>query len=202
MIRTIGMACAALAAIFLCSGIDSNAAGQDPPPAAEPTSPYRVEQQYDPLQASRDAYYQAEEARRQAIDQQLGAVNYATWYGTWATPRVYAYSWPGVYAYPMRRSVRRAYRGVYVGPVAPIITPWPRVSVGVYGYPDYPPVPQPIGHEKIWTGPNSYYYRPIYAEPGPPTPAGVPTPAAVEPPAVNAAEPVPAPPVEAGPREF
>ena len=217
MIRTVGMACAALAAVFLCWSIGGSAAAQDvppgaeavpAPPAAEPISPYRVEekfdpsQAYDPLQAGRDAYQRAEEARRQAINRQLDTLDYAKWLSTWTAPRVYAYPLPSVYAYPIRRSVRRAYRGVHVGGVVPVITQWSRAPVGVYGYPYYPQVWQPIGHEKVWTGPNGYIYRPIYAEPAPPVPAQVPTPAVAEPPVLIPAEPVPAPPVEPGPREF
>ena len=211
MIRTVGMVWAAVAAVLLCSGIDNGAAAQDvspgaqvvpAPPAAEPISPYLPEQKYDLLQAGRDAYQTAEEERRRAIDRQLDVQEYARWFGTWTVPPVYAHPLPSVYAYPLRRSVRRAYRGVYLGGVVPAITPWPRVSVGVYGYPYDRRVRQPIGHEKIWTGPNSYIYRPIYAERPAQVPAEVPTPATFEPPAVIAAEPVPAPPVEPSPREF
>ncbi len=214
MIRTIGMAWAAMVAILLCSGIDNGATAQDTPPRAEvvpappavappataPISPYRPKQTYDPLQAGRDAYRIGEEERRWAIGRQLGALDYARYYGAWTAPRAYAYPLPSVYGYPWRRAVRRAYHGMYVGGVGPVIAPWPRVSVGVYGYPYdprvrqpyYPRVRQPIGHEKI-SGPNGYIYRPIYAESAEPVPAGVPTPAA---------EPVPAPPAEPGPREF
>ncbi len=76
----------------------------------------------------------------------------------------------------------------------PAFTPWPRP---LYGYPHYRRVRQPIGHDKIWTGPNSYVYRSRYASP--PEEARSPV-APLE--SVPTPEPVPPPPIESGPREF
>jgi hypothetical protein len=41
---------------------------------------------------------------------------------------------------------------------------------GIGGYPYSGAVAQPTGHEKIWTGPNSYVYRPRWDLPVPPSP--------------------------------
>ena len=89
-----------------------------------------------------------------------------------------AVAWPGA------SWVRSEYGGAYRPriPVAPSAT---------YGAVGFGIAPQPLGHEKIWTGPNSYIYRPIYASTPPggmswgvpastppaPTPAPAPAPA-------------------------
>lgn len=75
-----------------------------------------------------------------------------------------------------------------------------------YGlYPYCPWLRQPIGHEEIWTGPNSYIYHPRRTAPevapDAPTPAAPATPPAPTP-IIPAPEKVPAPPAESGPREF
>jgi hypothetical protein len=52
----------------------------------------------------------------------------------------------------------------YSAPV-PVFQPWPRVPNDIWGTPYYGYVRQPIGQVKIWTGPLSYIYKPIYASP-------------------------------------
>lgn len=170
----------------------------------------RPDVSYGPLQAGRDAHRMAEEARRRAIDRQLQLLGEVTWYGAYAyehDPAAYA-SYPGpLLAYGPRRAMRRAYRWGY-GPAW-----WPYV----YGYPYYPWMRQPLGHEKIWTSPNSYLYRPRYqppeARPQRPTPADPttrprepqPQPPQFQPPEIPARpapERIPPPPAESGPREF
>ena len=203
------------------------APGQEAPGGAA-TAPAEAAQQtrpkvtYDSLQAGRDAYRIAEEQRRWAIDRQLWLLDEVKRYNTWIDSYV-----PGlteIYAYGSRSAARRAYRHGY----GPLFTPWPMVPGDIYGYPYYPWVRQPIGHERIWTGPNSYIYCPRHAPPAlgqnvpPPAAPLAPMPAspsthsqppgaslgeqaappALVPPAGPMPETIPAPPEESGPREF
>ncbi len=132
--------------------------------AREPIATAKV---YTPRSAALDAYVRAEQARRHAIDRQRQAVDLITWYGTYSPGRYqippsylagrgqwryerklskspYALAFPNApgYAYP---------GGGKVVPVLPYLDPTP------------PPVEQPSGHRKTWTGPNSYVYQPLYA---------------------------------------
>lgn len=197
------------------------ATAPEPPEAPQQARP---EVTYSPLQAGRDAYQMAEQQRRWAIDRQLGLLDDVKRDNTWIGYA--AAGLPEIYAYGSPWAARRAYRRGY----GPLFTPWPRVPGDVYGYPYYPWVRQPIGHEKIWTGPNGYIYVPRYAPPGPapgvpmpaapsaampgspPTQSPQPPPAASPgnrvpqpawiPPAAPPPETIPTPPIEPGPREF
>jgi len=194
---------------FIAWGVSETALAQQPlQPAAAPDSPryesresYQPGQTYDSLQAGQDAQRLAEERRADAIQQQLPS---SRWPSTWG-PAYAAAAVPRVYVYPGPRAARWAYRygyGVYV--------PWPRAVVPAY---PYPRLRQPIGHERIWTGPNGYIYRPI--DPRSPVPGGAAMPPApqVPTPADPATRPQPGPPAElvpipepqagpGGPREF
>lgn len=68
---------------------------------------------------------------------------------------------PGGVRAPMASNDRS---GSYAAPV-PVFQPWPQVPNDIWGTPYYSYVRQPIGHVKIWTGPASYIYKPIYATP-------------------------------------
>ena len=137
---------------------------------------------YSPLDAGRDAYLRTERDRAAQIDRQIFLNTLAPWYRLDAYPTAL---WPSPF-----------------GPVAPrrvyVVTPIPRVE-------------QPIGQERVWTGPNSYVSRPVYASelqrrtappprPLPPTPRAeetIPTPQPAPeriPLPPPAAEPIPAPP--------
>jgi len=169
-----------------------------PAPEADPSSArapraVRTPETYDSLQAGRDAHAMAERQRREAIDRQLQTIEdvqwynawYDDWYDAWGRPYARRYALPYIYGYAPPFAASRAHRAIEGYAPAPPFTPWPYVPGDIYGYRYAPRVEQPLGHEKVWTGPNSYIYRPRYTEP----PAEVP-PAAPEPP-----EP-------AGPREF
>ncbi|MGA2619825.1 MAG: hypothetical protein ABSF26_19605 [Thermoguttaceae bacterium] len=57
---------------------------------------------------------------------------------------------------------RRAYQNrMHV----PLFEPWPRVPNDIFGAPYYGIVRQPTGYVRIWTGPQSYIYKPTYASP-------------------------------------
>ena len=166
------------------------------PPATPRATPraYRPDAKYGPLQAGQNKYERAELERRHAINRQLWIIDDIYRYNLWP-PYVHRYALPYIRAYAppgVGRRVERDLRRIATGRV---IAPWPLVPGGIYGYPYYPWVRQPTGHEEIWTGPNSYMYHPSYAPPDVPTPAAPPTP---EPPS----QPVPPPPTETGPREF
>ena len=181
-------------------------AAQNPPgPIAHPAPTY------DSLQAGSDAQQPAEEARGDAIRRQLGVQGDIRRYNTWLP--AYGPPLPAVYGYGSVRAARRAYRSVY-GP--PLLAPWPRVPGDIYGYPYYPWARQPIGHEKIWTSPNGYIYKPLYPnsplapeapalpQPQGPTradPATRPRPAE-DPPRPQAVPAIPEPPPAQGPREL
>lgn len=211
----VGQVLGALVIGLVGCGVCRPALGQDArPPAEKPPAPaaatrqVRPNETYDPLHAGQDAYQLGEQQRRRAINRQLWLWDEIKRYNTWIG--CYAPSLPEIYAYGSPRAARRASRYGF----GPLFTPWPLVPGDVYGYPYYPWVKQPIGHEKIWTGPNSYIYLPRYAPPAnaqgtPARAAPAPTPATVPqppprgaPPANLAPERIPTPPVESGPREF
>jgi hypothetical protein len=121
-----------------------------------------------------------------------------------------------------RRALRRGYLPGYPYPYSPgygVVVPpgaWP--AAPFFGsVPYYPYAVQPLGHEKIWTGPNSYIYKPLYPEqfqPAPLEPSRQPTPARREPqrPDANVVPPqvegqvpeqqAPPPPGRSGPQEM
>ena len=190
-----------------------------PAPRPELPQQYYPRFTYGPLEAAEEARRRAEETGREAVNRQLQLADDIRGMNTWA-PTPYRASLPYIYGYAPRaaRRVERAFERR----VDPVFTPWPRVPGDIYGYPYYPSVKQPIGHEKIWTSPNSYVYRPKYAPstPQPARPAApAPTPARrppqadppptatmpVEPEVLppGTPEPIPLPPpVRGGPREF
>jgi hypothetical protein len=143
-----------------------------------------------------DAYSRAEQQRREAIAYQRQLVEQA---------RLNYYNY--LYTYNPRKAYRQAWRYGYA-PLYPPITRGP--SDFLLGSPYYGAAKLPVGHEKIWTSPNGYIYRPLYQQPPPPTAsqtrrqptevsaAKVPEPPMPEP----QPEAIPAPPSEPGPREF
>jgi hypothetical protein len=152
----------------------------------------------DPTQLSRDSYTAAEQQRRAAIAEQLRLQGAVRGYYS-AIPYAFAARPPVVYVTP--GAVRRAYRLGY----------WQayRVGVDVYAAPAGGVVQQPTGHEKIWTSPNGYVYRPRYDLPpattSPTTPVAPLPPENLAPPAAGTVPlpPIPEPPSQpVGPKEF
>jgi hypothetical protein len=149
--------------------------------------------------AGQDAYSQAEQQRREAIAYQRQLVEQA---------RLNYYNY--LYSYNLRKAARQAWRYGYV-PLYPPSTRSP--SDFLLGYPYYGAAKLPVGHEKIWTSPNGYIYRPLYQQP-PPPPAPTASQSHRQPPEAPQANPppppkpapqpeaIPAPPSEPGPREF
>ncbi len=194
-----------------------------PAPVPDPDAQAAPET-YGPLEAGRDAQAMAERQRRAAVDRQLQTQRDIRWYHTgprslgryyvhrYALPYIRAYA-PPLAAYEAERAIEAA-----LAP-APVYGSWP-VPGDYYGYgvpyvgePFVDRVEQPLGHEKVWTGPNSYVYQPRHE---PPTraqrePEPVPPPAAVElpaeqppavPPPLNSPEDEPRLQPLSGPREF
>jgi hypothetical protein len=219
---TVGVAALLLAFAVVGSSAQESAGPPDVTPAPRPELPqqYYPRFTYGPLEAAEEARRRAEEAGRDAVNRQLDLADDIRWMNTWA-PTTYRDSLPYIYGYGGPRVGRRVERA-FERWVDPVFTPWPRVPGDIYGYPYYAPAKQPIGHEKIWTSPNSYVYRPKYAPSSPqparptapaPTPARCPPPPAAPPNATmpvepevlppGAAEPIPLPsPLPRGPREF
>jgi hypothetical protein len=79
-------------------------------------------------------------------------------------PTAYRYAAPYIAAYVPPAIAGRILDRLAFGPLA-ASSPYPPYSN------------QPIGHEKIWTSPNSYVYRPLYAG----APGAIGSPAAVKP---------------------
>lgn len=204
-------------------------------PEKVPTPPPEVSRydsgtSYGPIEAAEEARRRAVDAEHGAIQRQLQLQDDIRWYNTW-NPTPYRYALPYIYAYAPPRAARRVHAAleVYVPPVQ-VLTPWPRIPGDIYGYPYYPWVQQPTGHDKTWTSPNGYIYRPQYGSPPtqaakPPVAPQRPTTAAPStrlqpavppgsvtptgPPATIPAPPkpatpeeIPVPPTEPGPREF
>lgn len=115
-------------------------------PARAQTEVYHPGETYDSLQAGRDAYLDAEAYRRAALGRQIMLEDQILAENTWADPM-------------------DKYRPISPETFGPLYLPWPRVSNDIYGAAYYGIVRQPIGHVKIWTGPQSYIYKPIYASP-------------------------------------
>ncbi len=204
----------------VCVGLGADPDGR---PAQQGIPADRPSQVYSPLDAAEESHRLAEERRRWAVDRQLEVIDRIR--QTHAAAAAGYFDMTTVPGY--RAAARRALRHGYPPPVP---APWPGYGVPVrpgalplapYGgaLPYYPPVQQPIGHERIWTGPNSYIYRPVYPEPfqpAPVEPGRQPTPAEPwrpQPPAPPDVPPppqpdefpeIPEPPVVPmpGPREF
>jgi hypothetical protein len=142
-----------------------------PPPASAGSA-------YPPQAASADAYRNAEEQRRSDISRQLQtndrlSARAATAYGPYGEPYLVTPAPPAPGAqhppadpYPGSRVLTRIERlansplGATLGALVP-------GGITVYRRPPGPQrVPQPLGHEELWTSPNSYVYRPIYPAPG------------------------------------
>ena len=193
--------------VFFLSVVCAVAAAQSPTPA-NPRS-------YDAFQAADDSYRNNEAERRTAIDRQIGQQNAVRAYRMWqpyaeayALPYVYRYGGPAAGMYTHRALERYSSNfGVYA--------PELRGPRDFFYQPQLPDVRQPIGHEKIWTGPNSYIYKPKYAEPLPPLTAGPlltpptaqpaeqqPVPPPIVSPGPSQPETIPPPPLADGPQEF
>jgi len=199
-------------------------------PAPPGTQPYRPEAKYDSLDAATDAHKMAEQQRRWAVDRQLRVLNGLKWYNAWGAPYVHRFALPYINAYAPPRAAERARGELRRLETGEVWGPRPGVRRDIIGDPYRPWIKQPIGHEKTWTGPNSYIYEPRYTPPEvaktTPTPAARPThPAALpsEPvavptgPVVQSTDPIdpvvvvpgapdppprPKPPVDSGPREL
>ncbi|NLS94446.1 MAG: hypothetical protein GXX96_20000 [Planctomycetaceae bacterium] len=132
--------------------------------AHEPIAKARVT--YTPWQAGWDAYARSEQARLHAIDRQRQVNDLMSWYGT-----IPGYYQP-VPVIAHGRGQRRYERSLSQ---SPYLVPFPGspgyaypgggkvVPVLPYLNPSPPPVEQPVGHRKTWTGANSYIYEPLYA---------------------------------------
>jgi hypothetical protein len=217
-LRIVGLTILLIAFVLATVQAQESAGPPDVTPAPRPELPqqYYPRFTYGPLEAAEEARRRGEEAGRDAINRQLQLADDIRWMNTWI-PTPNRPSLPYIYGYGVPRVARRAIERW----ADPVFTPWPRVPGDIYGYPYYSPVKQPIGHEKIWTSPNSYVYRPKYApsttQPTRPT-APAPTPARprmppAAPPSTTAPvepevlppgipEPIPVPPIPQGPREF
>jgi hypothetical protein len=198
-------------AIILAASIAVPAGAQS---TSAPAQRDRGVETYDALQAGQNAYRAAEAQRQAAIDRQLQVQDEIRWYNSWAPGYGDGPTLTEIYAYGSPRAYRRAQRQGY----GPLFEPWPRVPGDIYGSSYYGYVRQPTGHEKIWTSPNGYIYRPRYDRPPssgepalpaivppasrapsrgvPPAPPGgatpippPPTPGVVPPPSVNSAGP-------------
>jgi hypothetical protein len=196
-------------------------------PAETPQSEPQKPETYDSLDAGRDSHAPAERKRREAIDQQLKTEAdiryYHVWPGPWGRHYARRYAVPNIRAYAPPLAALEAERAIESGLVpAPPFGPWPMPSDFFFGpplvgEPYVDSVEQPKGHEKVWTGPNGYIYRPRQQEPTPaqrePTPAErqPAEPAAVElpgeqgpvaPPSLNPPDEEPQLSPVPGPREF
>jgi hypothetical protein len=151
---------------------------------------YHPGETYDSLQAGQDAFADAEAQRRAIIGRQLLIEEQIVQQNTWADPQdkyrpvrpeSYGPILPKSHAGPTLADVYANppaggpvyYRGAPGGTAAspsgsagtPVFQPWPRVPNDIWAAPYYGYVRQPIGHVKIWTGPLSYIYKPVYASP-------------------------------------
>lgn len=149
-----------------------------PFPAVAQVEVYHPGETYDSLQAGHDAYLDAEAFRRAAIGRQLQLQEQIQLDNTWANPtnkyspirsESFGPIWPravagigreGVYAFT--RPDRPAYQDRWG---VPFFETRPRVPNNIFGAPYYGVVRQPTGYVKIWTGPQSYIYKPTYASP-------------------------------------
>ncbi|MGD0901088.1 MAG: hypothetical protein ABR915_24925 [Thermoguttaceae bacterium] len=140
---------AGILAIAVASPLPAQQAGVlPPPPAIPPRGSSSPADSYDSLKAGQDAYQWAERERQAQIGWQAGTLSGLSGMNPRLPLRAYRPLLPDLWAYPY------------------------------WAYPPYyGMVAQPTGHEKIWTGPNSYIYRPRWdlppasAGPHPPWPA-------------------------------
>jgi hypothetical protein len=126
--------------------------------APSPSQPPLRRPTYDSLDAGQDAYRAAEADREAAIQRQLQTQDEIRWYNTWGPDYNFWPPPPSISPYNAPWGYPRAYRGGFHGP-----PPWAWRDAYKPGYPDG--VRQPTGHEKIWTSPNGYIYRPLYDQP-------------------------------------
>ena len=149
--------------------ITSSSVSAQPMPLTLNGRPYQPHAEYSTLDAGRDALKRAEKRRRYETDRQIqvrkNVMNYQAWYNWyWGT------------AYPLYGGVPwyQGYLGEYGRwPSCSMpcripgcwMAPWPSPLSpdAVYGYNYLPYATQPVGHEKVWTSPNSYIYKPKYA---------------------------------------
>ena len=144
---------------------------------------YHPGETYDTLQAGYDAYLDAEAERRAQIGRQIMIQEQIIATNTWADSAnryrpAHAESYGPIRPrYYTGATLSDAYggssqaAGTIVGYSAAFVgtmytgtgSAWPRVPGDIYGTPYYGFVRQPIGHVKIWTGPQSYIYKPVYA---------------------------------------
>ena len=143
---------------------------------------YHPGETYNSLQAGYDAYLDAEAERRAQIGRQIMIQEQIMATNTWADPadryrpvhpESYGTIRPRFYTGATLSDVYGGSSVVgativgYRGAAGTIYTgkgsAWPRVPGDIYGTPYYGFARQPIGHIKIWTGPQSYIYKPVYA---------------------------------------
>ena len=178
--------------------------------AAQPGSGANTRTEYSPLDAGRDAHRWAEQQRRWAVERQRQVQSDVIERNTLArNPFVDVTAAPG-YRGVSRRYLRRMYNyqtRVPVGLPYPVYRdPWTYDPV-LGSFPYYPLMRQPVGHRKVWTGPNSYVYQPIYANdnedaaPSQSVPTGSEATSRRTPPATPPTEPD-YPTADPGPREF
>ena len=226
-------------AVFLTVGDGTSAQAQPAPqatrevvptpaPVADPAAAPAPET-YDSLDAGQDAQAMAERQRRAAVDRQLQTQADIRYYqvlpGRWGRHYARRYAVPNIHVYAPPFAAQEAHRAIEGGYIpAPPFGPWPMpgdfFGVPYVGEPYVDSVEQPQGHEKVWTGPNSYIYRPRQQEPtraerqptlAPPQPTLAAEPAAaqlpveqppVAPPSLNPPEQEPLLNPVPGPREF
>jgi hypothetical protein len=162
-------------------------------PASAQQEVYHPGETYDSLQAGRDSYWEAEAERRAKIGRQLMLEEQIQAQNTWSDPQdkyrpvhpesygpirpkvytgptladVYAYPSSGIVYYNAQPAAPQSAAPARNGSATPVpvFEPWPRVPGDIWGTPYYGFVRQPIGHVKIWTGRQSYIYKPVYASP-------------------------------------
>jgi hypothetical protein len=185
------------------------ALGQDDsgPKKAVPTPAGKSQQvrpgaAYGSLQAAQDAYRAGEQKRWCALSRQWQLVEGLRCRNPWVAAYV-----PSLAEIAVYRGLR-AFEQAFGGETVPLSGLGAYVPGRVSGEGYYPGTRQPIGHEKIWTGPNGYVYRPRYAPAGraelvPVSPVRQTPTRAVRPAEpVSVPERIPTPPPESGPREF
>ncbi|MFZ5831093.1 MAG: hypothetical protein ACOY3P_13465 [Planctomycetota bacterium] len=130
-----------------------------------------TDQIYSPFDAARDSFELGEAGRQARLNNQLGLVETGRAYRMWGPvwPPVYGAYPAVVYSYGSPRALWRAQRETVFYPPA-IVAPRPFLWSPTPVAPLPGEVQQPIGHERIWTGPNSYIYKPLYPQPVSPAP--------------------------------
>lgn len=168
------LAAYALAEVLLGLATSGVVLGQERPSVheatARPATPAVPAPTYGPLEAGQDAYQFAETQRRAALARQLETINQMTWWDTRLAGPGTVPSLESFYAYP--RSWRATRYGQGTGPQNSsaygddhgrnVFEPWPLVPGDIFSHSQVERIPQPVGHEIVVTGPNSYIYRPVY----------------------------------------